>query len=111
VYEEGDEPDPRFSFANERTFLAWLRTSLAFLAAGVALQALPVELPTTARRWLAMLFIVMALGSAASGWVRWARAERAMRRNEALPGSTITAVLVVGVTVAGLVLLVVIGLE
>jgi uncharacterized membrane protein YidH (DUF202 family) len=26
--DEGDEPDPRFSFANERTFLAWNRTAL-----------------------------------------------------------------------------------
>lgn len=28
-------PDPRFSLANERTVLAWLRTSLAFVAAGL----------------------------------------------------------------------------
>ena len=39
VYKLGTEPDPRFSLANERTFLAWLRTSLAFIAAGVALEA------------------------------------------------------------------------
>lgn len=36
---EGEEPDPRFTLANERTFLAWIRTSLAFLAGGVALEA------------------------------------------------------------------------
>ena len=39
VYGVGTEPDPRFSFANERTFLAWIRTSLGFLAAGVAIAA------------------------------------------------------------------------
>ena len=33
VYGEGEEPDPRFSLANERTFLAWLRTALAMYAA------------------------------------------------------------------------------
>ncbi len=27
--DEGTEPDPRFTFANERTFLAWSRTALA----------------------------------------------------------------------------------
>ena len=42
VYGVGDEPDVRFSLANERTFLAWVRTSLALLAAGVALEALVV---------------------------------------------------------------------
>ena len=81
VYDDGDEPDPRFSFANERTFLAWVRTSLALLAAGVALQALPVDIAATPRKWLAVLFIVLALATAAVGWSRWARAERAMRRN------------------------------
>jgi putative membrane protein len=32
VYGAGDEPDARFSLANERTFLAWIRTSLALSA-------------------------------------------------------------------------------
>ena len=40
VYDHGEDPDPRFSFANERTFLAWIRTGLGFLAAGVAVAAL-----------------------------------------------------------------------
>ena len=39
VYAVGSEPDPRFTFANERTFLAWIRTALGFLAAGVAIAA------------------------------------------------------------------------
>ena len=109
VYDEGDEPDPRFSFANERTFLAWIRTSLALLAAGVALQALPVNIAPGPKRWLSVLFIVLALVTAAVGWIRWARSERAMRRNEDLPGSIATAVLVAGVAIAALVLLVVLG--
>ena len=111
VYDDGDEPDPRFSFANERTFLAWVRTSLALLAVGVALQALPVDIEATPRKWLAVLFIVLALATAAVGWSRWARAERAMRRNEQLPGSVMTAVLVGGVAVAGIILLFAIGLR
>ena len=44
VYGVGTEPDARFSLANERTFLAWVRTSLAFSAAGVALEALSLPL-------------------------------------------------------------------
>lgn len=31
----GEEPDPRFTLANERTFLAWTRTALALLASAV----------------------------------------------------------------------------
>ena len=34
----GEAPDYRFSLANERTFLAWIRTALGFLAAGVGLD-------------------------------------------------------------------------
>src|SRR5690242_17676821 len=109
VYIGDTEPDPRFSFANERTFLAWIRTSLALLAAGVALQALPVDIAPGPKRWLSVLFIVLALVTAAVGWIRWARSERAMRRNQDLPGSIATAVLVAGVAIAALVLLVVLG--
>ena len=111
VYDEGDEPDPRFSFANERTFLAWIRTALGLLATGVALQALPVDIEPTPRKWLAALFIVLALFTGAVGWSRWARSERAMRQNEQLPGSAMTAVLVGGIAVAGLILLFLIGLR
>jgi putative membrane protein len=31
-YDEGVDPDRRYSLANERTFLAWIRTSLALVA-------------------------------------------------------------------------------
>ena len=41
VYGVGDEPDPRFSLANERTFLAWVRTSLGLVAGAVVLDLLP----------------------------------------------------------------------
>ena len=41
----GEAPDYRFSLANERTFLAWIRTALGFLAAGVALISSPPILP------------------------------------------------------------------
>jgi putative membrane protein len=40
VYGVGSEPDPRFSLANERTALAWIRTSLALVAGGVGLTSL-----------------------------------------------------------------------
>ena len=40
--DDGTEPDPRFTFANERTFLAWSRTALALVVAGLGVvQLLP----------------------------------------------------------------------
>lgn len=44
-FAEGSDPDPRFTLANERTFLAWVRTSLALLAGGIGLDAFVVGLP------------------------------------------------------------------
>ena len=83
---EGKEPDPRFTLANERTFLAWIRTSLAFLAGGVALEAfrspnVPEHLWSAAAVLVLIVGMLIGLGAA----VRWLRVERAMRTGKALP--------------------------
>ena len=106
VYEAGDEPDARFSFANERTFLAWVRTALALLAAGVALDAVPLPIPGVVQTLLAAAFVLLGLTCAVASWVRWARAERAMRRGEPLPSVGFGAVLAAFVVLAGIGLLV-----
>lgn len=82
----GKEPDPRFTLANERTFLAWTRTSLAFLAGGIALGAFPLHYISEQVRSVAALFVIgvgfmIALGAA----VRWVAVERAMRTEKPLP--------------------------
>jgi putative membrane protein len=86
LFPDGEEPDPRFTLANERTFLAWIRTSLAFLAGGIALEAFAVPIFDEAwRRVLAVALIgvgvLISLGAAS----RWIRVERSMRRRRALP--------------------------
>jgi putative membrane protein len=106
VFGSGSEPDVRFSFANERTFLAWIRTALALLAAGVALDALDLTLSDRVQHALAVLMVVLGLLSATASWWRWARAERAMRRGEPLPASGSSAFLVLGVAAAAVILLV-----
>ena len=79
VYSVGDDPDPRFSFANERTFLAWIRTSLALIAAGVALDMFGGSTDETARSWLAGVIIAVGVLSSLGAYVKWMAAERAMR--------------------------------
>jgi uncharacterized membrane protein YidH (DUF202 family) len=61
VYGEGSEPDPRFTLANERTFLAWIRTALALTAGGVALEALTVPLLPGLRLAASLLLLVLGL--------------------------------------------------
>lgn len=105
VYGVGEEPDYRFSFANERTFLAWLRTSLALLAAGIALDAIELSIPSDAQVALSVGFVTLGLLCAVASWVRWARAERAIRRREALPAQGLAAILAGAVAVASVVLI------
>ncbi len=101
VFGVGTEPDPRLSFANERTFLAWIRTALALLAAGVALDSVTVSLSTHLVRAVAVLLTLGGCVGAGSAWFRWARAERAMRAHEPLPAPTFAAPLALLVVVVG----------
>jgi putative membrane protein len=106
VYGSGTDPDARFSLANERTFLAWIRTSLALLAGGVALEAL--DLPVQSDLRFAAALVLVAVGAIAPvlAWVGWARAERAVRLGRSLPTPSAFGLLVVGVCVSGVLVLV-----
>jgi putative membrane protein len=107
VYAEGAEPDYRFSFANERTFLAWIRTSLALLAAAVALDVVELDLSRDVQRLLAGILVVLGLLSAVAAWIRWALAERAIRRGEPLPSFGFAMLFTLGLVVAGVVVILV----
>lgn len=98
---EGSDPDPRFTLANERTFLAWTRTSLAFLAGGIALGAVPADFmdPTTRKALAAALIglgMLISLGAAG----HWLNVERALRTKQPLPLPALSFVLSVGIIVA-----------
>ena len=90
MYGTGTEPDPRFSLANERTFLAWIRTSLALLAGGVALDTVDLDGPGWLKSTLAVGLVLCGLGFAAGARLRWAGVERAMRRGQPLPATMLT---------------------
>lgn len=113
VYGTGSEPDPRFSFANERTFLAWIRTGLGFLAAGVAIAAVADLKPTIgAEAQLAsIVLVVCGLTCGVGGLTRWARNERAMRLSRPLTSSALLAVLTGGLILVAVIAAVVVGLR
>jgi len=93
----GTEPDPRFTLANERTFLAWIRTSLALLAGGIAVEAFTSDLfIPEVRKTVAILLLVLAMVIGAGAFFRWLNVERAMRQKAPLPLPMIAPILAVG---------------
>jgi putative membrane protein len=101
------EPDVRFTYANERTFLAWNRTALALIATGVAAtQLLPKLQVTWGRRLLGLPLIVLGAIVAGESLRQWRANNRAMRRGEPLPRSTMPVVLAVGILVVSMVAIV-----
>ncbi len=104
VYGAGHDPDPRFSLANERTFLAWIRTALALVAGAAAVDALPLPLPSTVQHLLAGVLALAGLLTAGAAWRGWARTERAMREGSGLPSNPAMLVVLVAVAVAAIVL-------
>ncbi|MGA6156154.1 YidH family protein [Stenotrophomonas sp. NPDC087984] len=105
--DEGGTPDYRFSLANERTFLAWLRTAMALVGGGFAVDQF---LPETARPLrLALALILLAGGAlcALRAISHWVRCERAMRRGEDLPMSRFPVVLGLAVGVVALLMVIV----
>ncbi|HYO03822.1 MAG TPA: DUF202 domain-containing protein [Mycobacterium sp.] len=102
------EPDYRFTLANERTFLAWIRTALALIAGGVALvQLVPSFGITGVRHGLSVLLVTAGGLIAGLAVRRWQRVQTAMRRNAALPPSRLPAVLGAALLAVTVVLLVV----
>jgi putative membrane protein len=109
--DEGAHPDPRFSFANERTFLAWIRTSLALVAAGLGVDAFATEVPEWGRRSLAALLVVMGGTLSASAFWRWLRSESALRHGRPLPTPRLAPVIAYGLTLGALLALVLVFLD
>ncbi|MFC7534419.1 YidH family protein [Actinoplanes sp. GCM10030250] len=98
--ERGTTPDYRFSLANERTFLAWIRTGLALIAGGLACAQFLPPLPVAHLREIISILLLVLGGVVALRAVdHWARTERAMRLGTALPRSRFPAVLAIVVAI------------
>jgi putative membrane protein len=108
----GTEPDPRFTFANERTFLAWSRTALALVVAGLGIVQLLPPFPgvPAGRHLLGLPLIALGAVLATTAYVEWVRSQRALRRGDPLPNSVLPWILAATVTgiavIAAIVLLI-----
>ncbi|MFE2042753.1 YidH family protein [Streptomyces sp. NPDC059477] len=113
VSAEGRTPDYRFSLANERTFLAWLRTALALIGGGFAVDQFLPELRWAVRVALALALLAAGVLCSLRAVNHWVRCERAMRRGEDLPVSRFPALLslVIAVVALGMVVVVLFGWE
>ena len=92
-----DQPDVRFSLANERTFLAYERTAVGLVAAALAVFHLLD--PSWPQRLLGILLVASALLAAVGGWFRYRQADRAIRNGEDLAAGVTAPLLAAAVVV------------
>ncbi|MFP5220500.1 MAG: YidH family protein [Actinomycetes bacterium] len=96
--------DARFLLANERTLLAWVRTALTLVAGGVGIEQFARDV--AGRQWFAVGLLLLGVGSALAGAVRFARADAALK-NGRVPATGVAGYLLAGaVALVGVSLLV-----
>jgi putative membrane protein len=103
-----DPPDTRFTQANERTFLAWNRTALAFIASGLAVEQF-LDTGRAARLVVAIPLILLGGCIGVAGYFRWKHAEDAIRSGQDLAPSRLPKILAIafGLFTVGAIILVV----
>lgn len=93
--DHGDDPDYRFTLANERTFLAWIRTALALAAGGLGAVTILDDFP--GEEVLGLGLLLLSFLTAATSYRRWAIIEKAMRLSQPLPPSRLPLLMGIGV--------------
>jgi putative membrane protein len=97
------EPDYRFTLANERTFLAWIRTALGLIAGGVATaQLIPRPAVPAARTALALACVALALLVAGTSYPRYRQVQAAMRQGRPIPKSIVLPLAAGGIVIIAL---------
>jgi putative membrane protein len=101
---KGTEPDARFTFANERTFLAWSRTALALVVGGLAIAQLLPPFPGVpwGRHIIGTPLILLGCAVSVVSYSEWRTSQRALRHGQPLPRSRLPQILAIAITVIGL---------
>lgn len=101
----GSDPDPRFTFANERTFLAWNRTALALIVAGLAITQLLPPFPGVplGRHLIGVPLIALGAILAIAGYLEWRRNQWALRHAQPLPPSPLPRILAASIAVMAII--------
>lgn len=107
----GTNPDPRFTLANERTFLAWIRTSMALILGAIVVATLLPEVAMLSSLVTPLAVALSVLGGSLAiwSWFRWRRTEAALRLGQSPPltiallfMAIILAVLGLGMVIIGI---------
>jgi putative membrane protein len=98
----GPHVDPRFTLASERTFLAWSRTALGLVAAGLAVTQLVEVDGALGRRLIGAPLIGAGATVAALAHRRRVLVERALANGDPLPRTSLPALLTAILIIAAL---------
>jgi putative membrane protein len=107
----GEEPDARFTLANERTYLAWIRTALALIGGGLAAGQLLQFESDAARLLVSLPPIILGAVLALTSYRRWQANQRALRLNEPLPKGGPPRLLAAGIGVVAIVVAVIVVVD
>jgi len=103
VGSEERRPDTQAELANERTYLAWLRTGLALVAVGVgAERVLPAEGIIWARQLVGVTLILAGIVTAALARRRWRDVDRALRAGRPIPHAVLGYMVATVIVLTGL---------
>jgi len=103
---EEQEPDYRFTLANERTYLAYLRTALACYAGGLsAVQFLDLGPDRWPARIIGVVLVTAGIVTTAGAFRRWQLNLTAMRTGGSLPVTRLPLMLGATIAVVGLIAL------
>ena len=101
--EPSPHADVQLSFANERTFLAWERTALGLITAGLAItQLLPSFDFPGGRRLIGLPLIGLGILIGAVSYLEWHRNQDAIRHDRPLPPSRLPLIVAIVVTVVAI---------
>jgi putative membrane protein len=109
IQKVGTDPDPRFTLANERTFLAWIRTSMGLILAAVVVSTLLSSLLEFEILAIVLSSLLSFFGAGLGlwAWFRWRSTEVALRLGRSIPRTSVLALLASVTAVFGITMIVV----